>query len=306
MSDTLTRADKARLTGVWVLTKNLVYVRAVITELDEQGIDHTAILRYDGNAWSQYMIPAAGVAHCAIPEDGRTVLTLSPNGVIHVAKPEGFGWETLDNSKEGPNSLRQMRDIRPIDEHVYAVGMGRMIYRRSSGGAWTRFDENLRGQRGTIEITGLLAIDGCSESHIYAVGFKGEMWFFNGKRWSQIDSPTNMKLERVRVVSPDLAVACGGAGTLLLGSGDKWQVIPQEITKATFWGLEYFEGKFYLADGKTLYTFDGSQLLRLDSGPLKVASAGSLHAADGVLWSVGEKDIIVFNGSTWRRELLNL
>jgi hypothetical protein len=306
MSETLTRANKARLAGVWVLTKDLVYVRAVISELDEQGIDHTAMLRFDGNAWSQYMIPAAGVAHCVIPEDGRTVLTLSPGGIVHVAKPEGFSWETLDNSEEGPTSLRQMRDIRPIDGHVYAVGMGRMIYRRSPRGAWARFDESLRGNRGTIEITGFLAIDGCSESHIYAVGFKGEMWCFNGKRWSQIDSPTNMKLERVRVVSPDLAVACGGAGTILLGSRDKWRVVSHEITKATFWGLEYFEGKFYLADNNSVYTFDGSQLLPLDSDPLKGVSTGRLHAADGVLWSVGEKDIVVFDGNTWRREPLNL
>ena len=288
------------------MTKDLVYVRAAIVELEKQGIDHTAMLRFDATDWSQYMIPAGAVAHCVIPEDARTVLTLSPSGIVHVAKPAGFGWETLDNSDEGPNSLRQMRDIRPIDGHVYAVGMGRMVYRRSPGGAWARFDEGLRGNRSTIEIAGFLAIDGCSESHIYAVGFKGEMWYFNGKRWSQVDSPTNMKLERVRVVSPDLAVACGAAGIILLGSRDKWQIVPQDITNKTLWGLEYFDGTFYLADNNSLYGFDGSRLVRLDSDPLRDVSTGRLHAADGVLWSVGEKDIVVFDGNTWRAQPLNL
>lgn len=298
--------NKVQLTGVWVFNRDIAYVRAAITDLDSQGIDHATMLRFDGEAWSQYMIPTAGVAHCAIPEDGRTVLTLSPAGVVHVAKPGGFSWETLDDSSDGPNMLRQMRDIRPIQEHVYTVGMGRMVYRRATSGAWTRFDEGLRGSRAGIEIGGFLAVDGCSESHIYATGFKGELWFFNGKRWSQIASPTNMKIERIRVVSPDLAVACGAAGTILRGSGDKWTVVPQDLTKRTFWGLEYFQDAFYLADNKHVYVFDGSALSRMDMGSFGSVTTSRLHAADGVLWSVGEKDIVVFNGVDLRRVPLPL
>jgi hypothetical protein len=299
-------SSKARLTGVWAFAKDLVYVRAAVTALDDQEVDHSAMLRFDGREWSQYMIPAGGVAHCAIPENQRTVLTLSPEGAVHVAKPDGFGWEILDESPDGPNSLRQMRDIRPIEDHVYAVGMGRMVYRRSSGGHWERFDNGMRGDRSAIEISGLLGIDGCSESYVYAVGFRGELWRYDGSRWNAVDSPTNLKLERVRVISSDLAVACGAAGTILVGSGDQWRSVSQTLTRRTFWGLEYFQGLFYLADGKAIYVFDGEVLSQMDLVSLGPVAMTRLHAADEMLWSVGERDVIKFDGSTLTRVALSL
>ena len=297
--------DKAQLTGVWVFNRELVYVRAAINALENGEIDHAAMLRFDGKDWTQYMIRTPGVAHCVIPEDERTVLTLSPFGVVHVAKPAGFSWETLDDTEHGPNSLRQMRDIRPVEDHVFAVGMGRMVYQRSAGGEWERFDQGMRGNRAAIEMSGLLAIDGCSGKCVYAVGFNGEIWQLSGDRWTRVESPTNIKLERVRVISPELIVACGAAGTILVGNADRWRVIPQQLTKRTLWGLEYFQERFYFADTTRIYSLEGEELSTVDLTELGPVSTSRLHAADGVLWSVGGNDIVVFDGKSWKRQTLN-
>lgn len=297
-------AAKARFIGVWVLDRGLVYVRALLRALDAEEVDHTAMLRWMQGTWGQYMIHAPSVSHCVIREAERTVLTLGPDGTVHTATPAGFGWEKIDDSPEGPNSLRMMSDIRPIGESVYAAGMSRMVYRRASGGRWSRFDTGMRGTRAELTIGGFLSIDGHAEDLLYAVGFKGEMWCFETNTWKRIESPTNLKIERVRAVSPELAVACGGAGTILMGSRGDWGPVVQDLTDRTFWGLEYFNGRFYLADGKAIYTLDGTTLSPVDLGLPDPVSPVRLHAGDGVLWSVGESDMLRFDGRNWERVTL--
>jgi hypothetical protein len=299
MDDGTNSSRKVRFTGVWVYKKNLVYVRAVIVSLEDEQVEHAAMFRFDGSEWTQYMIRTPGAAHCVIPEGGRTVLTLSPFGVIHTARPEGFGWEQIDSSVKGPNTLRHLRDIRPIGDKVYVTGMDHMVYRRTHPDVWERFAHGFPTH--SKQVSGFLTIDGCSESNMYVGGFRGEMWFFDGEAWQEIQSPTNVKVERIRSVTPELNVACGAVGLILTGSADRWKVIPQTLTDQVFWGLEYFLGKFYLATTNGIFSLVGDELLKVDLGVSKSVTTARLHAGDGVLWSVGETDIFIFDGDRWSR-----
>jgi hypothetical protein len=293
--------SKARFTGIFGFGQDMVYVRALIRKLDEEGNNHTAMLRWKSGTWGQYMIPTATVAHCVTNESDRTILALAPDGMVHKATPLGFGWEQVDTTENRPNSLRMMADIKPIGNAVYAAGMARMVYRRSTGGTWMRADDGMRGSRSELAIGGFLSIDGHTEDLIYAVGFKGEMWYREERVWKQIESPTNVKLERVRAISGQTAVACGASGTILVGSKDNWKVVGQQVATRTLWGLEYYKGRVYLADSHAVYVLVEQELQAIDCGLGKDISFGRLHANEFYLWSVGENDILRFDGTKWEK-----
>jgi len=291
-----------KYTGVWVFQRNLVYVRGALSVLDRANEDHTFILRHMDGIWGFYPVPAVVSSHCVLPESDRTILAITLDGSVHKATPRGFAWEHVDQSPFGPNSLRNMTCMRPIGRSVYAAGMARMVYRRWPGGHWERFDHGMRKSDAESDVNGFLAIDGCDEENIYCVGFKGEMWWFNGKKWSRIDSLTNLKLEQVRCVAPDLVYACGGSGVILQGAKSQWRVIEQIETTETFWGLEWYREAIWLADHSNIWrlTKDGA-LQRIDMGLNEAPTTRRLHAGDGVLWSVGDHDLIVFDGSLWTK-----
>ncbi len=58
--------------------------------------------------------------------------------------------------------------------------MKRQVYRRGGERRWTDMSAPFPKPR---ETAGFEAIDGYSSNEIYAVGWSGEIWQFNGKKW---------------------------------------------------------------------------------------------------------------------------
>lgn len=286
-------------TGVFIHRKDLVYVRCIVQSLDSQKVNHAIMLRWQQGDWAHYIIETVVTSHCVIGDGDRKVLALGADGIIHVASSSGFTWEYIDQGDDGPNNRRAMIDITSIGDDVYAVGMARQVYRRQRTGSWTRCDQGARGERKEWAIAGFKSIDGFGPKSIYAVGFKGEIWFFNGSQWKQLDSPTNVKLERIKCVPPDNIFICGAQGTLIHGINGHLKIVPNYLTNSTLWGLEYFNKAIYLADREKLYVFDGTEIMNVDMELGKEVTTCYLHAKDGVLWSVGDKDIVLYDGTKW-------
>jgi len=72
------------------------------------------------------------------------------------------------------------RGVRDIAGKAYAVGMGGQVYRRDNLQTWTRLGNSLP------HAIDLEAIHGFNEEEIYAVGWKGALWRFDGTDWSLI------------------------------------------------------------------------------------------------------------------------
>jgi len=172
-----------------------------------------------------------------------------------------------------------LRDVRVIGRATYAVGMGRQVYRRSGPAKWTPISEEARPTtRG--KVTGFNGIAGWDEENLIAVGYDGEIWRRRHGEWSQIESPTDLLLNLVEVVSPELAFACGLNGTLLRMRGETWQKIEhgREETESLI-AMAYFRDRLYLSDGETLLRLEADDTLStVDIGERKV---GHLHAAVG-------------------------
>jgi hypothetical protein len=295
-------ADTVSFTKGFVYRKDRLYLVAVSDELDEKDIYHAIMLRYKDQGWAHWTVEDRIVGLCVFDGPaGVTVLAMGIDGRIQIGDNTGFRWEVVDTGDEAPSILRHLTAIRTIGRHVYVAGMARQVYRRPlAGGPWERADRGALVPRKSAEIAGFKSIDGLVEDDLYAAGFHGQIWHFNGARWTSLDSPTNILLAAVKCMTPDLVYIGGGKGTVLKGNKDSWEVVPNEVTQETFWAVENYKGTLYLATtAGTLFKLEQGSVVPVETGLDKEITTNWLHANDGVLMSVGARDLLVFDGSAW-------
>lgn len=212
------------------------------------------------------------------------------------------GDKVFDETIIGPQSEGFIRDLKIIGQHAYATGMGRQVYRRLGPGNWQRFVSGIADTSNDyLQVTGFNAIDGVSEEDIYAVGFDGEIWRCVRGQWHQITSPTNLILECVKAIKPDLVYAAGQAGILLRGCEDIWEFIDQTQTTQDFWGLEWFSGRLYLSTEEGLFRLnERDELEAVQMNLPEPRTYSQLDASNGALWSFGPKHLSwTVDGQTW-------
>jgi hypothetical protein len=275
-------------------------------ELSREKHPHTRLFqRYQGNLgqvdlnWT-----ASSLSVCGVPK--HQFIAISEEGFVLVhGSGESIEEPEVDTAlaqDEGPENRGPLREVRGIaGGKAYAVGTARQAYRRDAPGRWVRIDQSAQGGTEKIWEKSFNSIDGFSETDIYAVGWDGEIWSYDGAAWSQIASPTNVALYRVRCAADGNVYACGQAGVLLRGRDRSWEVVDHRATEEDFWWLEYFNGKLYVCSMNSLYELDGDDLRTTDFGECAPpATCYCLSAADGLLWSVGAKNIVEYDGKQWK------
>lgn len=297
MSQKLSLTDSF-VTGA-VRFRDLVYV-STLDDSIESRIEHSHLYGWDSGNWGYGGArdwPTASVTVTQQPI--QQALFMSPYGDVSLF---GSGQESEEkiNTPEGdPVDRGHLRQVRTIGQRTFAVGMGRQVYRRDGADHWTCLDQTIRPAIG--ETKGFESIDGFDESDLYAVGWDGEIWHYNGQQWSQKESPTNLVLTRVLCAGDGQVYASGRRGLLIVGRGDAWQPIEQEDVTSDIWDLAWYDGKLYLSTMRGLYTLQGGSLVEVDFGDDTPATCYHLSVADGVMWSFGAKDIMAFDGNTWTR-----
>jgi hypothetical protein len=194
-----------------------------------------------------------------------------------------------------------LRGVRAIGQHVYCVGMDRQAYRRNSvAGTWSSFDNGLP-PAAAGEVAGLEAIDGYSEADIYAVGWDGEIWQHDGLRWTQRDSPVNTVLVDVCCAGDGWVYACGRNGVLIKGRNDDWSLLDLDGFSDDLWSLASYAGQLYLATMDYVLTLGAGHLDVVGMGQDQAKTCYDLVVDQGVLWSIGAKDVLSFDGQAWTR-----
>jgi hypothetical protein len=276
-------------------------VTAVIDEYAEDNLDHTMMFRRIDGQWKHRLIDNSIGSVCFIEEPELKILNMGVNGEITVATLPGVTTEQVGSSEQGTSYSVLLRCIRKIGTHVYVAGMARRVYRREAPNRWIAIDQGVfvpREQReGAI---GFNSIDGLHEQAIYSVGYRGEIWFFDGNKWIPQETSTNIVLTGVKCIPNEEVYACGMAGIILRGKTDRWEIIEQDITKEDFWGITYFHENIYLSNYDGVFKLDNGNLILVNMGLSSEVSTAYLDANDGVLWSVGNKDLVYTeNGKTW-------
>nr|WP_319490554.1 hypothetical protein [uncultured Desulfobacter sp.] len=207
--------------------------------------------------------------------------------------------EEIDDSDNGVKVHGDIRELRVINENLYAVGMGRQIYRREGKNHWTHQDYGiLDDPTNTKSVFGLNSMDAIGDT-MCAAGFGGEIWWRKNDIWVQMDSPTNVILNKVKAVK-NIVYICGKGGVLLKGNEKNINVVEHNSTEDEFWSLEYYQDTIYAATRKNVYMLKNNDLIPVKMGLGDDTSCGFLHANDGILMSVGTKDIcITKDGKTW-------
>ncbi|MGE0797082.1 MAG: hypothetical protein AB7G13_24790 [Lautropia sp.] len=292
------------ITGT-VRQKDLAYLIAVSDKLAAARTPHSRVIQiYRGDVGTIDVNWAIQSVTIGKRPDER-MIGISEQGFVFVMGGGKYGEEPgiIDASDQrlAPARRGPMREVRGIaGGHAVAVGTARQAYRREAPGVWKCFDQTAQEPNVDLTEKSFESVDGFSESDLYAVGWDGEIWHFDGRRWTQKDSPTNLALYRVRCAEDGNVYACGQSGVLLRGRDDRWEIIGEGHTSEDLWGLEFFAGKLYAASLRLLYVFDGAALADADWGDEPPpTSCHQLSAADGILWSIGAKDVMAFDGQAW-------
>jgi hypothetical protein len=154
----------------------------------------------------------------------------------------------------------------------------------------------------TNEVVGFNTIAGLSKEAVYAAGWAGEIWFFNGSHWIREDSPTNHIISSGTAHEDGTMFFCGRHGTALHGARGQWEILNTDAADEDLWSVASFGGRIYFASQSRLFVLEGDSLVPLT---LEIGGYNRTHfrlqTAGGFLFSFGERDILVFDSRDWAR-----
>lgn len=202
-------------------------------------------------------------------------------------------------------------DIEQIGGRLYVCGNGGQVYRRESGGHWVTMDDGIVRGSGS-QATNFIAqvIGGAHESSIYVAGcdeaphLPPHLEHWDGTAWSRVALPqTAGRITNMYVESETRVWLCGAKGTLLLGNvREGFHSVGPSGGNHLFLSVTAYKGAMYLASNLGLVRLAGSVFEDVKSGLTpEIRDANIVDVADDVLWSIGTKDIVRYDGQTWER-----
>ena len=246
----------------------------------------------------------------------RFFVTLGEDGDIgfmdsdeHTEKIPGAGVNSEDAKGWG-----YMSALKQIGDHLYACGGAGQVYKRLGPGQWVHMDDGLLQEPDVADRLLPRAIDGPHENAIYLVGSLAAMghppraYFWNGQHWRQLElPPVAERITNIYVESEDRIWLCGANGTLLRGNAEGgFKSLSTTNDNQLFYSLCKFQGKIYLGSNLGLFVYDPNNhaagISEVATGLTpELQDANIVDSVDGVLWSIGSKDIARFDGQKWER-----
>jgi hypothetical protein len=282
------------------IEKDYIYLAAKLDELDPDKYDFSRMYFYYKGSWVHHDLEWDVRSVCVrLGAPKRQACALSLQGEVEYQQVGGARTESIPGAGT-LDGAGAMSEIREVGKDLVACGYNAQVYHRARDG-WTSISQGLaafvKGKRGSVNLN---SIDGSSLKDLYAVGYHGRIFHYDGKSWRELESPTNVHLERVRVYDGKVYI-CGNKGTLLSGDVGGFTIHASSAVKENLWGVAWFRSKVYVAGLERLYVWDGSTLAPLKTGLKPEIGGYRLDARDGVLWSFGSKDLAWTDGKKWHR-----
>ncbi len=309
------------ITGAVVVERDYVYFSGSL-DSSEPYSPHTRLFWYDEqdeenwhshdvdwwtNGLAVYLADAdAEWELCAMSQEGevefvgghRPVVEKIPGAGVFRAGAAGWGY---------------LRQLRQIGRCLYTCGGAGQVYKRLGPDNWVHMDEGIL-QDPKVEKRLLLSdINGTSESDIYvsasypgAAGLEGRAFHFDGTKWRRIELPEVGYLNAVYIEAPDRIWMCGQNGALVYGNAQAGFVNVSAVEdNQLFYSLTKHQNKIVLGSNLGLFQFDGQVITPLMTGlkpePEREGDIHTVQTFDDMLWCIGSKDIVRYDGSKWER-----
>lgn len=306
------------ITNAVAIKRDYIYLSSSLNSMPVYS-PHTRLSQYDEQyefTWSKHDVEWWSVSLAIYTESENSdseLCAMSNEGHIEfigdhepiMEKIPGAGVFTEDAKGWG-----YMSSIRQIGEHLYAGGDGGQVYKRVAPHHWEHMDDGIL-QAPDVENRFLLAdIQGAMEDDIYICGgipgshgLEGRLYHWNGKHWINLPLPTSERLTAFHLEDAATMWICGVNGTLLCGNNkDGFKDLSMVDDNQLFTSISKFNGRIYLASNMGLFCFDGKTINEVNTGLTpELHDANVIDAVDGVLWSIGIRDIARFDGVTWER-----
>jgi len=287
-------------------------ISSIIDSVKEE--DHARVWAYDDlqNDWeySSMNFNVSAITKYKDPQKEYSIIVcLSNEGNVRF-----FGNDEAEPFEEkipksgvfskGAEGLGYMTGLNQIGDHLYACGGRCQVYKRQGPKKWIKMDEGIRQKVDTPieDCRHLSDINGPSETEIYASGDHGTVLFWDGGKWSPVECPNYADLGQIYVESPDIIWIVGSDGTLLKGNIREGFFNVSPLKELVFTGVAKCGDLLYLSSDHGLYGWDGKNMKRVKTG-LKPehTDTHSVGCKDGVLWSVGRKDVVRLKDGKWTR-----
>lgn len=281
-------------TGV-VRNPDTGYILACDPEMEENEIMHTKTFTWKAGHFEEGSLNFNAHTCClvSVPEPAWVMIAGFGEYAI-TSKNKSLVGKIFDGQPKR-SEYGMFRVVTEISGMAYAAGLRGMAYRLDDFVKWVRMDKGLPS---SFDIT---AIDGFDKDDIYAAGYSGALWHFDGHDWSKLDLPTNVNLTALKCAGDGNVYVAGYNGILIRGKGSSWNVIAENETLETLWDLEWFGGELYISSMLFIYQLKNGELELADFDDDPPDSCYHLSTAEGVMWSIGANDVMSFDGKTWTR-----
>lgn len=274
------------------------YIYAADPHKEAQDIPHAIILKYRDGEFIRTEANYDAHSLALVSQPGPGLIDVSGPGYYSAIMASGSSsGDIFDDSKPSPKQPRTggIRAVAAIAGRAFAVGLRGIVYRFDGPRNWARIDDGLP------DTFNIQAIHGFSETELYAVGREGAIWSYNGHEWRPCESPTSVTLTSIKCSPTGMVYVAGHRGVLLQGRHDQWSVIDHTEITDDIWDLEWFMDHLYASTMSDVYRLEDEQLHPVNFGEDKPGSCYQLSAAEGVMWSNGEFDLMSFDGLQWTR-----
>lgn len=236
----------------------------------------------------------------SVDDDADTFVAIGDLGQTAVWNGREVTFGQIERPDGRVADLGRLRAAAQIGGLVYAAGMGRTVVVREQS-AWEAIDAGLRRRSPSTGPIGFEAIAGNSRANIYAAGWHGDLWQFDGSRWQERNLPTNAVITGACCTRSGTAYLVGRGGLLLRGKDATWEVVDHGVTREDFWSAAAVGETAYFSTMRALYRSENDSLALVDFGDDLPSSCYSLACVQEKLLSIGAKDVMLLCGDRWQR-----
>jgi photosystem II stability/assembly factor-like uncharacterized protein len=252
-----------------------------------------------GRRWyAQYLAEAAGLHGCAAFLPNERWVFLADDGEVFVAGQGDNDWES-PVSEVANMYFTNVKSVRK--GHAIAIGPKRHVYIRKSANVWEKLSNGLypNGDKTNLEHAGFRDIDGFSEQDLYACGGRGDMWHYNGDKWTIVDIPTDARLDHICCGEDGFVYVTTNRRDILKGRGNSWSIISQEETDEVLEAIVCYNNQIIVSTVSGLFVVNEDGFTRWESNYPKMESYAHLATGDGILVVAGSYEASLYDGEKW-------